>query len=221
MTHYDVAVVGAGPAGSVAARDLAAAGLSVLLLEEHDQVGKPVHCAGLVTSRTLEAAGLDESVVLNRIRGAIVHTPQGNQVVLGGDREHALVIDRMRLDQILAEQAQDAGAELVMERRLVGLEDTETGVRLQLRHGREGSVAEATLLIGAPPPAEAIVAAGGDVQAGTSRRRRWPVTWWRSSSILTSRPGGSAGSSLSGKGWPGWAPVARTGASRPGGCWTG
>ncbi len=38
--EYDAAVVGAGPAGSTAARDLAAAGFRVLLLEEHAQVGR-------------------------------------------------------------------------------------------------------------------------------------------------------------------------------------
>ncbi|MCH8940177.1 MAG: NAD(P)-binding protein, partial [Chloroflexi bacterium] len=36
---FDVAVVGAGPAGSVSAREIAAAGYKVLLLDEHDVVG--------------------------------------------------------------------------------------------------------------------------------------------------------------------------------------
>ena len=48
---YDVVVVGAGPAGSVAARLAAASGMSVLLVEKRQEIGVPVRCA--------EAIGLD------------------------------------------------------------------------------------------------------------------------------------------------------------------
>ena len=36
---YDVVVIGAGPAGSIAARGLASAGHHVVILEEHPAVG--------------------------------------------------------------------------------------------------------------------------------------------------------------------------------------
>ena len=41
----DVVVVGAGPAGSLAARTVAEKGSQVILLEEHPEVGHPVFCA--------------------------------------------------------------------------------------------------------------------------------------------------------------------------------
>ena len=43
--RYDVVVVGAGPAGSTAARRAAEVGLSVLLLEKRQEIGSPVRCA--------------------------------------------------------------------------------------------------------------------------------------------------------------------------------
>ncbi len=44
----DVVVVGGGPAGLIAARELASAGSRVRVLEEHDVIGAPVHCTGVL-----------------------------------------------------------------------------------------------------------------------------------------------------------------------------
>jgi len=46
---YDVIVVGAGPAGSVAAQN-AAAECDVLLIEKRPEIGAPVRCAEACTS---------------------------------------------------------------------------------------------------------------------------------------------------------------------------
>ena len=177
---YDVAVVGAGPAGSVAARGIAAAGLRVLLLEEHPQVGAPVHCSGLVTPRTLEAAGVDESLVLNRIRGAVIHTPRGREIILRDDRVHALVIDRAQLDRTLAERAQEAGATLVTETRAEAVQQEDGCMRLTIRRKGRRSTLDVPLVIGADgsssviarslgggAPSESILAAGGEIAAQT------------------------------------------------------
>ncbi|MGA8071194.1 MAG: NAD(P)/FAD-dependent oxidoreductase, partial [Halobacteriota archaeon] len=42
--EYDVIVVGAGPAGSIAARN-AASECDVLLLEKRQEIGEPIRCA--------------------------------------------------------------------------------------------------------------------------------------------------------------------------------
>ena len=41
---YDLAVVGAGPAGSNAARIAAKKGLSVIVLDKRQEIGSPVRC---------------------------------------------------------------------------------------------------------------------------------------------------------------------------------
>ena len=50
---HDVIIVGAGPVGLYAARLCEQAGMDFLVIEEHKNIGKPVHCSGLV-SRNLE-----------------------------------------------------------------------------------------------------------------------------------------------------------------------
>ena len=44
QSHWDVVIVGAGPVGGYAAYRLAKNGISVLLLEEHSEIGKPFQC---------------------------------------------------------------------------------------------------------------------------------------------------------------------------------
>ena len=49
---WDVIIVGAGPTGGRTATHLASLGHSVLMLEEHSEIGRPFQCAGLVTQTT-------------------------------------------------------------------------------------------------------------------------------------------------------------------------
>lgn len=146
---YDVVVVGAGPAGSAVARDIAGEGFTVLLLEEHDVIGHPLRCAGLVTARTLELAGVGDDVVQNEIRGAIICSPGGRELYLGGDKSYALAIDRVRMDQRMAHQAQEQGAELCLGTRFLALEYERGLARIHVeRKGRHISF-QTKLLIGA------------------------------------------------------------------------
>ena len=47
QNDYDVIVVGAGPAGSAAAKAAAESGAKTIVLEEHPKIGLPQHCSGL------------------------------------------------------------------------------------------------------------------------------------------------------------------------------
>ena len=114
---HDVVIVGAGPAGSRMARDLALRGFDVVNLEEHRAVGMPCHCSGLVSPRTLELANVGTDIIANTIRGAVIHAPGCQPVTIGGDRVHAYVIDRSEFDRRLAAQAELAGATVLRQSR--------------------------------------------------------------------------------------------------------
>ena len=45
--NYDVIVIGAGPVGGYLAWKLTQSGLTVLLVEEHSEIGRPFQCAGM------------------------------------------------------------------------------------------------------------------------------------------------------------------------------
>jgi digeranylgeranylglycerophospholipid reductase len=147
---YDTVVVGAGPAGSTVAQHLAAEGLKVLLVEEHEHVGHPNHCAGLVTPRTLKIAELpSDGLIQNELRGAIIHSPSGRELSIGGDRVHALAIDRARFDAILAQKAADSGARLMLHTRAAEFQREGGLIRVHLHNEHRPEAVAARLLIGA------------------------------------------------------------------------
>ena len=120
MPSVDVLVVGGGPAGTTAARELAAAGHSVVLLEEHPRIGQPVQCAGLVSQRVLDLAG-NGGYVRQPVRGAAVVGPSGREFAFRADTTRAYAIDRAGLDEHLAGRAVRAGADLRVSHRFDGI----------------------------------------------------------------------------------------------------
>jgi geranylgeranyl reductase family protein len=108
----DVVVIGAGPAGSITARILAEAGRDVLVLEEHDVIGAPVHCTGLLGYDAFDEFDLPRDLILGRAGAARLWGAAGRSVMVHSERVEAAVIDRARLDLTLARRAEHAGAEV-------------------------------------------------------------------------------------------------------------
>lgn len=108
----DVAVIGAGPAGLMAARDLAAAGHDVVVLEEHPEIGVPVHCTGLLGFDAFDELDLPRDTILATTHAARFVAADRTSVRIDAERVRAAVVDRARFDQALAEMSRRAGAEL-------------------------------------------------------------------------------------------------------------
>src|SRR5437879_13818138 len=76
---YDAVVVGAGPAGGMAARPLAVAGFRTAILEKKKIVGEPVQCAEGVSEFGRASNGLHprDEWVAQRVSGAKCIVPNG------------------------------------------------------------------------------------------------------------------------------------------------
>jgi len=129
---HDVVVVGAGPAGSRTAQLMAAAGLDVVVLEEHHEVGRPVACAGLLSNRVFQCLG-EEIAVLNRANGARLHAPSGHVLRIDAGKPMAAIVDRATFDQALARKAVDGGAIIRMEHRVMDVRAKASGCVLSVR----------------------------------------------------------------------------------------
>ena len=108
----DVVVIGAGPAGLITARNLAAAGHDVVVLEEHDEIGIPVHCTGLLGAEAFDELDLPRRAILATTHAARFVSADGTSVLVDAERVRASIVDRGVFDQSLAESARRAGAEI-------------------------------------------------------------------------------------------------------------
>ncbi|MBR9679288.1 MAG: NAD(P)/FAD-dependent oxidoreductase [Nanoarchaeota archaeon] len=96
----DEIIIGAGPIGSYYASQK-----NCLILEQKKmlEVGEPVQCTGLVSRNIEEFVKIPKSIIQNKIRGAILHSP--NNSVQVKKENVAYVINRKKFDQYLLEKA--------------------------------------------------------------------------------------------------------------------
>lgn len=113
---YDILVVGGGPAGAVAARTAAEAGLSVLLVEKRSAVGVPV--------RSGESIGKDELLEFIEAEQRFIKAEIDSSVLIGPDSSkktihdgETIILDRKIFDRELIWRAAEAGAEIQVHAR--------------------------------------------------------------------------------------------------------
>ncbi|MEM2933449.1 MAG: NAD(P)/FAD-dependent oxidoreductase [Methanocellales archaeon] len=119
---YDVIVVGAGPAGSTAAKTAAELGLNVLLIEKRQEIGTPVRCAeGTGKKSLMKFIELDPKWIAARLKGARIYSPNGTMVKIDGNEEIGLILERKIFDRELAKLAARAGAQVQVKTRATGV----------------------------------------------------------------------------------------------------
>ena len=119
-------VVGAGPAGNIAALQLAGQGHSVAVVDWRTEIGDKL-CTGIVGAECARRFPPDESDIYHRARSATVIAPSGAEYQVARDETQAYVIDRVAYVRRLAERAMDAGAEYRLGHRVVSVEIDDRG----------------------------------------------------------------------------------------------
>jgi digeranylgeranylglycerophospholipid reductase len=166
----DLIVVGAGPAGSMAALAAARGGLRVALVDKKRAVGEPVQCAEGVSRFALESNGLppDPAYIRQEVRGAQGVVPNGKRFDI--TRLPGYAVDRARFDASIADRAVDAGAALSLGHRITSL--SRSGGRWEVRGN--GSTWTAPAVIGADGPATLVARwAGLLLRADCVRAYEW------------------------------------------------
>lgn len=149
---YDIVVVGAGPAGSIAAKTAAEKGLNVLLIEKRQEIGTPTRCGEMTINKAITSfVNIDKKWVAAEIKWAKIYYPDGIEVLEGGGKgEVAIVLERKLFDRYLAKLAANAGASIYVKTAAIGLERKADGtVDVVLRRCGEKFSVGAKIVIGA------------------------------------------------------------------------
>src|SRR5437899_4330633 len=110
-----IAMVGGGPAGALAAAELARAGREVLLFDEKLAWEKP--CGGGLTDKAIVRWPFlrDARVERNWISDCELIAPSGRKASFQLDRQIA-ILSRLTLNGLMLDRARDAGAAIINER---------------------------------------------------------------------------------------------------------
>lgn len=147
---YDVVISGAGVAGNYVACRLAALGYSTIVLEEHERVGEPVQCTGIVGVECFQRFPVFDGTVLGEVRSARLFSPSGSEMKLHRGSPQAYIIDRAAVDQALAQQAQERGAEYLLGHKVVDIAVGDDAVTITTQERRTFQAKAAVIATGCP-----------------------------------------------------------------------
>ncbi|WP_169717013.1 geranylgeranyl reductase family protein [Sporomusa acidovorans] len=143
--YYDAVVIGAGPAGSTAAKRLGQAGLKVALLDQRLEIGNKIQCAEFVPRPISRYAPLRAGDIAQRVEGI--------KTFINGKPVHTLAapgytLNRNLWDKYQADEAKNAGVTVMSATRAVAVGDH----AVTITKGTERGKIYATFILGCDGP---------------------------------------------------------------------
>ncbi len=120
IIETDVLVVGAGPAGSLAAREASKNGVDVLLIDKKAEIGTPKRCAEGIITRTLKEADieLDSRWIAREIDAIRIIAPNSKELILDNNihklPDTGYILERKIFDKHMAMDAIRNGTRVML-----------------------------------------------------------------------------------------------------------
>lgn len=158
IIETDVLVIGAGPAGSTAAKHAARGGAEVLLLDKKSEIGTPKRCAEGVSKKGLRKLGIKPSrrwvaAEMDRVR---LVSPSGIDVWLNQENvelpETGYNLERKVFDKHMAMDAGRAGSQIMVKTLAREMTLKDNHVLVKARHMDENIEIKSQIVIGADGP---------------------------------------------------------------------
>jgi digeranylgeranylglycerophospholipid reductase len=158
VIETDVLVIGAGPAGSTAAKHAASGGAKVLLMDKKSEIGAPKRCAEGVSNGGLESLGIEHNPrwITRELDGVRLIAPDGTNVWLTSDKvdlpEAGCILERKIFDKYMAMDAGRAGAEIKIKTLATSMERNDDGFLVDAECMGEKFQIQAKIVIAADGP---------------------------------------------------------------------
>lgn len=158
LMETDVLVIGAGPAGSSAAKHAALNGADVILIDRKSEIGTPKRCAEGVSKDGLKRLNIEPSSrwITRELSGVRLVAPDGKSVWLNEEKvklpEAGYILERKVFDKHMAMDAARAGAKIMIKTLATGLRREGENLIVTLESMGEEFEVKAKIVIGADGP---------------------------------------------------------------------
>ena len=135
---------------------LAKQGKDVTLIEEHEKIGSPVQCTGIVTSSIEKFVKLPNKVIANRC-GKVAVVSKNNQIIANTDE---IVLWRNKFDEFLANMASGEGAKFLVNHQFIGFNSINS-IKIKNKKNNKMKNIESEVVVGADGPSSSVAKASG------------------------------------------------------------
>lgn len=146
--EIDVCIIGGSIAGNYLACLLAEQNVKCCIIEEHEILGLPFQCAGIISQKILNLATFPKSIILNRVKTAKIVAPNNQSIELSGN-ENPVIIDRIKFDKFFGKKAQKMGVKYYLGEKYLSHWST-TKNKIFIKTSKHGIVAK--IIVGADGP---------------------------------------------------------------------
>lgn len=159
IKEVDVLVIGAGPAGSMAASESSKNGAKTLIIEKKSEIGTPKRCAEGITLNELKKneIEIDEKWVAKYIEGVKIVSPDNTDVTLNTKDldvpARGVILERKIFDKHLTMEAIRNGAEVMVKTQATNMVKEDDGYLVSIKGlDKEITHIKAKIVIGADGP---------------------------------------------------------------------
>lgn len=159
IKEVDVLVIGAGPAGSMAAREASKNGAKTLIIDKKSEIGTPKRCGEGILDGVLEKVGItpDERWIARHIDGARLVAPDNTSAWFTSETLETpatgIILERKVFDKHVTMDAVRSGAEVMLKTEAIGITRKEDCLITDIKgFDTDTTQIKAKIIIGADGP---------------------------------------------------------------------
>lgn len=159
IKEVDVLIIGAGPAGSLAAREASKNGAKTLIIDKKSEIGTPKRCAEGIMSGVLERVHItpDERWIARKIDGARIISPNNTSAWFTPETLETpatgIILERKVFDKHMTMDAIREGAEVMIKTEALSMKREGDGYLVDIKSfNKEYNQIKAHIVIGADGP---------------------------------------------------------------------